>query len=101
MSETNICDKTVAINTPLGDIVVTIKGDSSDPESYPGVYVDLKGPGLNDLYEKDTVDLAGIEYDPTKNAIQTIVYGDGNEDEYSHLVVHKNLLRGNNAHDDI
>lgn len=81
--------QTLSVKTPMGDIVVSVKADSE----YPGIYIDLKGPGLNDQYEKDSVGLAWIEFEPNKNKIQTVVYGDGNKEDYTHLIEHKNLLQ--------
>ena len=76
------------VSTKLGEIVVTVKTDCE----YPGIFVDLKGENLNDKFEKGTVSLAVIEYDPYKNKVQNVVYGDGNGDDYTHLVEYENLL---------
>ncbi len=80
--------QTLSVKTKLGDIVVTIK---DDPD-YPGVCIDLKGTGLNDRYQKNTVRLAWVEFEPEKNKIQTLVYGDGNEDDFTHLIEHEKVM---------
>lgn len=88
-SKPDIDIQTLSVKTPMGDIVVSVKTDSE----YPGVYIDLKGPGLNDQYEKDSVGLAWVEFEPNKNKIQTVVYGDGNKEDFTHLIEHENLLQ--------
>lgn len=75
------------VPTPLGDIVVTVKTDST----YPGVYVDLKGENVNDSFEVNTAALATIEFEPVKNKIQSVVYGDAKSEEPSHVVEHENV----------
>lgn len=78
----------LSVKTNLGEIVVRVKQDPV----YSGVYVDLRGPGLNDKFEKNTVGLAMVEFEPDKNKIQTVVYGDGNAEDYTHLIEHENVL---------
>jgi len=78
----------LSVKTKLGEIAVRVKTDVS----YPGVYVDLRGPGLNDKFEKDTVGLAMVEFEPDKHKIQTVVYGNGNAEDYTHLIEHVNVL---------
>lgn len=78
----------LSVKTKLGEIVVRVKQDPA----YPGVYVDLRGSGLNDKFEKNTVGLAMVEFEPDKNKIQTVVYGNGNAEDYTHLIEHENVL---------
>lgn len=78
----------ISVDTPFGKIVVRVKADTQ----YPGVYVDLVGPDVNETFENKTVGLALVEFEPQKNKIQTVVYGDGSSEEYTHLVEHKNVL---------
>ena len=59
------------IETPLGKLEVYAKHDKSDcAEDYPGVFIDfVREDGA-------TVVLACVEYDPDKDLLQTVVYGD-------------------------
>lgn len=79
------------VPTPLGDIVVSSKMDGE----YPGVYIDLKGLQVNDKFgEKEGVAyLASIEFDPNKGKIQSVIYGNGNSEEFTHLIEHENLTK--------
>ena len=79
----------IRANTPLGEIVVGIK---SDPD-YPGIYIELHGEGLNDRFKEGCVRLAWVEYSSDKRCIQTIVYGDGEADDFTHLVEHEKILK--------
>lgn len=81
------------VSTPMGDIVVTSKMDGE----YPGVSIDLKGPQVNnDCGGKDSsAYLATIEFDPHKGKIQSVIYGDGNSEEFTQLVEHENLVKQN------
>ena len=73
--------------TPLGEIVVGIK---SDPD-YPGVYIELRGDHVNDRFKEGCVRLAWVEYSSEKKCLQTVVYGDGDADDFTHLVEHKRI----------
>lgn len=75
--------------TPLGEIVVGIK---SDPD-YPGVYIELRGEGLNDRFKEGCVRLAWVEYSSEKKCLQTIVYGDGTADDFTHLIEHEHIFK--------
>lgn len=83
-------EKCIMVETKLGTIRVEVKTDGE----YPGVYVDLVGETVNGLFfgdgEKGEVSLAMVEYEPYKNKIQTVVYGDGNNDEPTHIIEHLN-----------
>ena len=59
------------IETPLGKLEVYAKHDKSDcAADYPGVFIDfVREDGA-------TVVLACVEYDPDKDLLQTVVYGD-------------------------
>ena len=73
------------VETPLGKLEVYAKHDKSDcAEDYPGVYIDY--------VRKDgaTVVLACVEYDPSKEVLQTVVYGDCASDEPTEVVEHCN-----------
>ena len=82
-------NKEVSIDTPIGEIKVSVKADTD----YPGVYVDLKGENVNDTFEDNTVSLAMIEYEPSIGKVQSIVYGDGNSEEPTHVIKHKNVKK--------
>lgn len=81
----------LVVPTPLGDIIVGVKADST----YPGIYIDLKGPKVNDEYSgtDGSAALATVEFDPGKGKIQSIIYGNGNSEEYTHLVEHENMAK--------
>lgn len=74
--------------TPLGEITVGIK---SDPH-YPGIFVELRGAHLNDRFNEGSVRLAWVEYSSEKGCLQTIVYGNGDADDFTHLIEHENIL---------
>lgn len=73
------------IETPLGKLEVYAKHDKSDcAEDYPGVFIDfVRENGA-------TVVLACVEYDPDKDLLQTVVYGDCASDEPTAIVEHYN-----------
>ena len=75
--------------TPIGEIVVGIKSD----HDYPGFFVELRGEHLNDRFKEDTVRVAWVEYSSDKQCLQTIVYGDGNADDFTHLIEHEHILK--------
>jgi hypothetical protein len=77
----------VKVETKLGTIMVEIKSD----EEYPGVLISLCGLSVNDKFLVDRVDLAMIEYEPNKNKVQSVIYGDGNSDEPTHIVEYENI----------
>ena len=74
--------------TPLGEIRVGIK---SDPQ-HPGIFVELCGAHLNDRFNEGSVRLAWVEYSSEKGCLQTIVYGNGDADDFTHLIEHENIL---------
>lgn len=75
--------------TPIGKIVVGIKSD----HDYPGIFVELRGEHFNDRFKAGAVRLAWVEYSSDKQCLQTIVYGDGNADDFTHLVEHEHVLK--------
>ena len=66
--------------TPIGEIVV-------------GIFVELRGEHFNDRFKEGAVRLAWVEYSSDKQCLQTIVYGDGNADDFTHLVEHEHVLK--------
>lgn len=75
--------------TPFGEIAVGIK---SDPD-YPGIFVELRGEHLNDRFKEGAVRLAWVEYSSDKQCLQTIVYGDGDADDFTHLIEHEHIRK--------
>ena len=75
--------------TPLGEIAVGIK---SDPD-HPGIFVELRGENLNDRFKEGCVRLAWVEYPSEKECLQTIVYGDGDADDFTHLIEHEHIFQ--------
>lgn len=82
------------VKTPLGEITVGIK---SDPY-YPGIFVELRGSNLNDRFEEGSIRLVWVEFSPEKKCLQTIVYGDGDADDFTHLIEHENIINSNDEH---
>lgn len=58
--------------TKLGTLMASYKPDKVD---YPGFYIDLWRK------DKPIQPICNIEYDPNKECIQVIVYGDGTSEE--------------------
>ena len=83
-------DELVA-KTPFGEIVVGIKSDSA----YPGIFVELRGENLNDRFKEGAARLAWVEYSSDKQCLQTIVYGDGDGDDFTHLIEHEHIIKTN------
>ena len=75
--------------TPFGELAVGIK---SDPD-YPGIFIELRGEGLNDRFKEGCVRLAWVEYSSEKERLQTIVYGDGDADDFTHLIEHEHIFQ--------
>lgn len=73
------------VDTPLGKLEVYAKHDRQDcAADYPGVYIDfVREDGA-------TVVLTCVEYDPSKDLLQTVVYGDCVSDEPTEVVTHYN-----------
>ena len=79
----------VSVVTPFGEIFVSVKQDPN----YPGVYIDLKGPDVNETFQVGAQGLAMVEFDPEKKKIQTVVYGNGVSEEPTHVIEHENVLK--------
>ena len=75
--------------TPFGENVVGVK---SAPD-YPGIFVELRGEYLNDRFKEGAVRLAWVEYSSDKQCLQTIVYGDGDADDFTHLIEHERIFK--------
>lgn len=73
------------VDTPVGQLAIYAKHDKTDcAADYPGVFIDY--------VRKDgaTAILACVEYDPNKEALQTVVYGNCASDEPTEIVEHYN-----------
>lgn len=73
------------VDTPVGQLAIYAKHDKTDcAADYPGVFIDY--------VRKDgaTAILACVEYDPNKDALQTVVYGNCASDEPTEIVEHYN-----------
>lgn len=81
-------NKELTVQTPLGELAV---GINADPD-YPGISVAFRGDGMNDCFNAGSIWLAWIEYSPEKHCLQAVIYGDGNADDYTHLIEFKNIL---------
>ena len=46
---------------------------------------------MNDRFKEGCVRLAWVEYSSEKECLQTVVYGDGDADDFTHLVEHKRI----------
>ena len=71
------------VDTPVGQLAIYAKHDKTDcAADYPGVFIDY--------VRKDgaTAILACVEYDPNKEALQTVVYGNCASDEPTEIVEH-------------
>lgn len=84
-------DRSFEVDTPLGKLKVYAKQEDDIPENFPGVYIDLIPVESN-----DTILLACVEYESTKQVIQTCVYGDGLTDEPTDVVEYQNLTAEEN-----
>ena len=60
---------------------------------YPGIFIELRGEHLNDRFKEGAVRLAWVEYSSDKQCLQTIAYGDGNADDFTHLIEHEHILK--------
>lgn len=73
------------VDTSVGQLAIYAKHDKTDcAADYPGVFIDY--------VRKDgaTAILACVEYDPNKEALQTVVYGNCASDEPTEIVEHYN-----------
>lgn len=90
------------VKTPCGKLKVTAKADwgptacnepehKDDPESYPGVFVDLIRDGQDDEL------LACVEYDSTQEKLQAAIYTDVNGDAPSDLILFESVEKVDDA----
>ena len=84
-SEGKITALPISVPTPVGEIRVEVKTDTY----YPGVYINLHGTNVKGSFEKNTVPLAIVEYEPNKEHVQTVVYGDAEKDDPTYIECHK------------
>lgn len=56
------------VDTPFGELFVHAKTDVDDQQNFPGVYVELRKTGKNDIL------LSATEYETSFNCVQTCVY---------------------------
>lgn len=82
-------DKNVSVNTPIGVLVA----DKSADSNYPGINVRLQGEDVNDTFGVDSMDVCWIEYSREDNELRVIVYGDGNAEDYTHLIKIRNTSK--------
>lgn len=65
------------ISSPKGTLISSYKPDRAER---PGFYIDLFHRN------KPRMPVCTVEYEPSKNCVQVIVYGDGNSEEPTHIV---------------
>ena len=79
------------VDTPVGQLAIYAKHDKTDCAADYFWWQDSPGSGI-DYVRKDgaTAILACVEYDPNKEALQTVVYGNCASDEPTEIVEHYN-----------
>ena len=75
-------DREFYIETPLGLLKVFSKHDVDLSLDYPGVNIDLIREGEDDL------PLATVEYESTKDHIQTVVYAEISREDPTDIIPH-------------
>lgn len=75
--------------TPIDEVVVGIKSDHDLSRHL----CRARGEHLNDRFKEGAVRLAWVEYSSDKQCLQTIAYGDGNADDFTHLIEHEHILK--------
>lgn len=65
------------ISTPKGTLFSRYKGDRGER---PGFDIDLFQKN------KPMMPVCTVEYEPSKDCVQVIVYGDGNSEEPTHII---------------
>lgn len=75
-------DREFFVETPLGLLKVWAKHDVDLSLDYPGVYVDLVREGEDDIC------LTCVEYESSKDEIQTVVYQNAWTDEPTEILTH-------------
>lgn len=77
------------VETPIGTLVAE---KCADPD-FPGLRVYVKGEKINDQFWQGAMDICLIEYSVEDKQLRIIAYGDGNEEDYTHLIPIKNVLK--------
>ena len=83
-----ITDDKLRVETPFGTLIAYA---SVDPD-YPGIYIDMQRDGMD-----GDMGVALVEYTETEADIEnsghliTRVWGDGQDQDYTERVVHKNI----------
>lgn len=80
------------METPIGTLVAE---KSADP-NFPGLHVCIKGEKINDKFWQDAMDICWVEYSVEDKELRIVVYGNGNEEDYTHLIRVKNVLKSSN-----
>ncbi len=81
-------DRKFTVETPVGIIEVYAKTDEDDPDSYPGVYIDIRRTE-NQLNGSVIGDLACcVEYDSSAQRMQVVTYQPA-EEEPAHIEVYE------------
>lgn len=75
------------IKTSIGTLVVRETTDSE----YPGVDIVLMKPGIPYEMNVALVEVSQAEGDDLAGKLVTRVWGDANQEDYTHLAVHKNV----------
>lgn len=77
------------VETPIG----TLMAEKSDDLNYPGLNVSIRGEKINDQFAEGSMDICWVEYSKLDEQLRIVVYGDGNEEDYTHLIPIKNVLK--------
>lgn len=77
------------VEAPIGRLVAE---KCADPD-YPGLRVYVNGEKINDQFWQGAMDICLIEYSVEDKQLRIIAYGDGNEEDYTHLIPIKNVLK--------
>lgn len=82
-------DGVMLINTPHGILRIEDKNDSE----YPGVFIEFEATDKTFKHSaKMHIPLTTVEFEPSKGKIQTVVYGDAAQEEYTDLREHENAI---------
>lgn len=89
MSELYASPSSLRVETPLGTIIARI---NTDPD-YPGIWLDLRRPDVDDDMPLALVEFCQDEGDlpDGKPNIITRVWADGGKDEYTNRIVHRGI----------
>ena len=75
------------VETPIGCLVVK---QSCDKE-YPGVWVELRRPGVDCDLALALVEYTKTEADCDSGELITCVWGDGQNEDYTHRTIHRGV----------